>query len=50
MNNKPTIDYSPLDQPAVLMYLFHPRPEPDFSPLEAPESAASDVLENNILI
>ncbi|MBT8372692.1 MAG: lysophospholipase [Deltaproteobacteria bacterium] len=50
MNNKPTIDYSPLDQPAVLMYLFHPRPEPDFSPLEAPESAASDVLEKNILI
>lgn len=43
------IDYSALDRPEVLMFLFHPRPEPAVSPVQKAEpdarlSGCSDIL------
>jgi fermentation-respiration switch protein FrsA (DUF1100 family) len=40
-----TIDYSVLDRPEVLLYLFHPRPEP--RPWKAPASDPEDLIPNN---
>ena len=50
MNDNSMIDYTVLDQPAVLMYLFHPRPEPVFSPLQKSDTASPDGIEKDVLI
>jgi fermentation-respiration switch protein FrsA (DUF1100 family) len=44
MNDVSKIDYSALDRPEVLAYLFHPRPEPTGSPFQTPggETGTSD--------
>ena len=44
------IDYSVLDRPEVLQFLFHPRPEPSGSPLQATDSAGLIGVEKDILI
>ncbi len=41
MTPKAIADYSILDRPEILMFLFHPRPEP---PRSGSASAAEDVL------
>ena len=45
MNNKSTIDYSVLDRPEVLMYLFHPRAEidPSYSAADSQPTAAGGI-------
>jgi len=44
------IDYSVLDRPEVLMFLFHPRPEPAVSPFQTTESEARLAGQKDILI
>jgi fermentation-respiration switch protein FrsA (DUF1100 family) len=44
MQNISKFDYSSLDRPEVLMFLFHPRPEPAFSPIQTTESAGTDIM------
>ena len=50
MKNIEKIDYSVLDRPEVLRFLFHPRPEPSGSPFQAPDSAGLIAVEKDILI
>ncbi len=50
MKDISTIDYSTLDRPEVLMFLFHPRPEPDVSPFQTAESEARIAEQKDILI
>jgi len=44
------IDYSVLDRPEVLQFLFHPRPEPSGSPFQTTDSAGLISVEKDILI
>jgi len=44
------IDYAALDRPEVLMFLFHPRPEPAVSPFQTAESETRMSDRRNILI
>jgi len=44
------IDYSVLDRPEVLHFLFHPRPEPPLSPAQAADSTGLIPHEKDILI
>lgn len=44
MKDTSQFDYSSLDRPEVLMFLFHPRPEPAASPFQATESAGTDIM------
>jgi fermentation-respiration switch protein FrsA (DUF1100 family) len=44
------IDYAALDRPEVLMFLFHPRPEPDVSPFQTAESETRIAERKDILI
>ena len=44
------IDYSVLDRPEVLHFLFHPRPEPSGSPFQAADSTGLIPHEKDILI
>jgi len=44
------IDYSVLDRPEVLMFLFHPRPETAVSPFQTTESEAMLAGQKDILI
>jgi fermentation-respiration switch protein FrsA (DUF1100 family) len=44
------IDYAALDRPEVLMFLFHPRPEPAVSPFQTTESEIRMSDRRNILI
>ena len=50
MKDISTIDYSILDRPEVLMFLFHPRPEPTESPVQAAESETRMAGQKDILI
>ena len=50
MTTIPNIDYSILDRPEVLQFLFHPRPEPAASAFQATDSASMNPDEKNILI
>jgi hypothetical protein len=50
MINLSKIDYSVLDRPEVLHFLFHPRPEPSGSPFQAPDSTGLIPHEKDILI
>jgi fermentation-respiration switch protein FrsA (DUF1100 family) len=50
MKDISTIDYSTLDRPEVLMFLFHPRPEPAVSPFQTAESETRTAGQKNILI
>jgi fermentation-respiration switch protein FrsA (DUF1100 family) len=45
-----TIDYSTLDRPEVLMFLFHPRPEPAVSPFQTAESESRTAEQKDIMI
>jgi fermentation-respiration switch protein FrsA (DUF1100 family) len=49
MTHPTNIDYSVLDRPEVLQFLFHPRPELAPPPLQSAESAAPEI-EKDILI
>ena len=44
------IDYSALDRPEVLHFLFHPRPDPSPSPFQAADSTGLIPIEKDILI
>jgi fermentation-respiration switch protein FrsA (DUF1100 family) len=44
------IDYAALDRPEVLMFLFHPRPEPALSPLQTSDSEIQMSGQRDILI
>ena len=44
------IDYSALDRPEVLMFLFHPRPEPRYSSSSDPEPATLGPVRTDHLI
>jgi hypothetical protein len=50
MKDISTIDYSTLDRPEVLMFLFHPRPEPTVSPFQTVESETRTAGQKDILI
>lgn len=50
MKDISTIDYSTLDRPEVLMFLFHPRPEPAVSPFQAAESESRTAEQKDIMI
>jgi len=50
MNDITKIDYSILDRPEVLQFLFHPRPEPAASAFQAPDAASMNPDEKNVLI
>ena len=50
MNDITKIDYSILDRPEVLQFLFHPRPEPAASAFQATDSASLNPDEKDILI
>jgi len=50
MTDKTNIDYSVLDRPEVLQFLFHPRPDLAPSPVQSAESAAPGKVEQDILI
>jgi fermentation-respiration switch protein FrsA (DUF1100 family) len=50
MKDISTIDYAILDRPEVLMYLFHPRPEPTGSPAQAADSETRMAGHKDILI
>jgi len=50
MKDNSTMDYSILDQPEVLMFLFHPRPEPADSPFQTVESETRMAGQKDILI
>jgi fermentation-respiration switch protein FrsA (DUF1100 family) len=50
MKDISTIDYSTLDRPEVLMFLFHPRPEPEVSPFQTAESETRSAGRKDILI
>jgi fermentation-respiration switch protein FrsA (DUF1100 family) len=44
MQDTSRFDYSTLDRPEVLMFLFHPRPEPALPPFQATESVGTDIM------
>ena len=44
------IDYAALDLPEVLMFLFHPRPEPAVSPFQTAESGSRTARQEDIMI
>ncbi len=44
MQDTSSFDYSSLDRPEILMFLFHPRPEPAASPFQAAESKGKDIM------
>jgi pimeloyl-ACP methyl ester carboxylesterase len=50
MNDVSKIDYSTLDRPEVLAYLFHPRPEPTGSPFQARGGESGTSAKKDILI
>ena len=50
MNDRTQIDYSILDRPEVLQFLFHPRPELAPSAIQATDSASLNPDEKDILI
>ena len=50
MTHPTKIDYSVLDRPEVLQFLFHPRPEPGPSTVQAITSAGSAEIEKDIQI
>ena len=50
MNNNTKIDYSVLDRPEVLMFLFHPRSEPPGSAFQAAAPKNAMALSKDILI
>lgn len=50
MKDISTIDYSTLDRPEVLMFLFHPRPEPAVSPFQAAQSESRTAEQKDIMI
>ncbi len=50
MKDISTIDYSTLDRPEVLMFLFHPRPELEVSPFQTAESETRIAGRTDILI
>ena len=50
MKDISTIDYSTLDRPEVLMFLFHPRPEPAVSPFQTAESESRTAEQKDIMI
>ena len=50
MKDISTIDYSVLDRPEVLMYLFHPRPDPAVSPFQTVEPESRIAGQKDILI
>ena len=50
MKDMSKIDYAALDRPEVLMFLFHPRPEPDVSPFQTAESETRIAERKDILI
>jgi len=50
MTDKTNIDYSVLDRPEVLQFLFHPRPDLAPSPVQSAESAAPGKVEQDIQI
>ena len=43
-------DYSLLDRPEVLQFLFYPRPELPLAPIQAPDSAGSTPAKTDLLI
>jgi hypothetical protein len=50
MKDISTIDYSTLDRPEVLMFLFHPRPEPAVSPFQSADSERRTAEQKDIMI
>ena len=50
MKDMSKIDYAALDRPEVLMFLFHPRPEPDGSLFQTAESETRLAERKDILI
>ena len=50
MKDISTIDYSTLDRPEVLMFLFHPRPEPAVSPFQTAQSESRTAEQKDIMI
>jgi fermentation-respiration switch protein FrsA (DUF1100 family) len=50
MKNITKIDYSVLDRPEVLMFLFHPRPEPAVSPAQPSESELRTATHTDVMI
>jgi hypothetical protein len=50
MNSHTTSDYSCLDRPEVLAFLFHPRPEPGASGTPTPEAEARFPGTTDVLI
>jgi fermentation-respiration switch protein FrsA (DUF1100 family) len=50
MNDITKIDYSALDRPEVLQFLFHPRPELSGSPVQTSDSTGLIKIEKDILI
>ncbi len=44
------IDYSVLDRPEVLLFLFHPRPEPSPAPFQSTDAAGSIPVARDVLI
>ena len=50
MNDTSKIDYSALDRPEVLSYLFHPRPEPPLAIHDAGTGEAAVAVKEDILI
>jgi fermentation-respiration switch protein FrsA (DUF1100 family) len=50
MKDSSAIDYATLDRPEVLMFLFHPRPEPADSPFQTAESKTRMGGQKDILI
>ncbi len=50
MKDISTIDYSTLDRPEVLMFLFHPRPEPAVSPFQTAEPESRTAGQKDIMI
>ena len=50
MKDISTIDYAILDRPEVLMFLFHPRPEPTVSPFQTAEPETRMAGQKDILI
>jgi len=50
MKDISTIDYAALDRPEVLMFLFHPRPEPDVSSFQAAQLEPRTAGREDIMI
>ena len=50
MKDISTIDYSILDRPEILMFLFHPRPDPTVSPFQTAEPESRVAGQKDILI